>query len=63
MTTDRIRMPWRMMMNSRGTSVSIWSATSPRDRMPHRIAAKMMAIGLFCPRNATAIPVKPSCAM
>ena len=60
MTTDRIRMPCRMMMNSRGTSLWICSATSPRDRIPHRIAAKTMPIGLFCPRNATAIPVNPS---
>ncbi len=40
-------MPCRMMMNSRGTSLSICSATSPRDRIPHRIAAKMIPIGLF----------------
>ena len=49
-------------MNSRGSSVSIWIAVSPRASAPQRIAAKMMPIGLFCPRNATAIPVKPSTA-
>ena len=59
MTTDRIKIPCRMITNSRGTSVSICSTTSPRDKIPHRIAAKMIPIGLFWPKNATAIPVKP----
>ena len=44
MTTERIRMLWRMMMNSRGTELVIWSAVSPRERMPQRIAAKTIAI-------------------
>ena len=52
-------MPCRMMMNSRGTSVSSCSAISPRDRTPHRIAAKMIPIGLFCPRKATRDPGEP----
>ena len=51
-----------MITNSRGTSVSIWSAVSPLERSAHSIAANTIPIGLFCPRNATAIPVKPSCA-
>ncbi len=46
-------------MNSRGTSVSIWTAVSPRASTPHRMAAATMPAGLFCPRNATAMPVKP----
>ena len=51
-----------MITNSRGTSVWICRAVSPRDRTPHKMAAKTIPIGLFCPRNATAIPVNPSCA-
>ena len=36
MTTDMMKMPCRMIMNSRGTSVSICSAVSPRDSTPQR---------------------------
>ena len=45
---DDHELPWHLR---------IWSADSPRDRTPQKIAANTMPIGLFCPRNATAMPV------
>ena len=55
-TTQKIGIPCRMITNSRGTSVSICNAVSPRERIAQRIAANTIPIGLFWPRNATAIP-------
>ena len=57
-----IKIPCRMITNSRGMSVSIGRIDSPRDNEAQKIAANTMPIGLFWPRNATAIPVNPSVA-
>ena len=47
------------MTNSRGRPASSCTAVSPRDSTDQTIAAKMIPIGLFRARNATAMPLNP----